>query len=389
MRFLLNNFVVAFWLLIFFVPTSAWSLDNDWYIGLGGGQSFLQPDSLNAGEGLLDNADTDTAATFLLGRDVGNVASVQLQAWALGEAEFSTGTTVDFQAFEASVIYRLYDTRDRQLVPSDFGLAFYARVGLGFINRDPSIDIPLETDSDIYFGGGLGTELFLGGGFSLRLEGNILDRDTRVASLMAVYRFGGRDNSLLPSTLPRDDTPVATPETTPLPSDPPVTTVETIDPPVTTVETIDPPVTSVVGDADGDGVADAVDECPASLAGYPVREDGCSLLSGVLSGVQFVEGSDELLPESFTQLDFLADVLKRFPSADIVLLSHTDNSGTPLIQARLTRSRLRTVGTYLVQQGISARRFTLRSLGAESPRFDNTTTEGRKANNRIEIMEPS
>ena len=96
-----------------------------------------------------------------------------------------------------------------------------------------------------------------------------------------------------------------------------------------------------------------------------------------------------MLPESSAQLDFLADLLKRFPSADIVLLAHTDTSGTNLSQARLTRDRLRTVGTYLISKGISARRFTLRSLGAESPRFDNATTEGRRANNRIEIMEPS
>ncbi len=365
---MLNNFLVAARCFTFFVlllPASAWSLDDDWYIGIGGGASFLQPDSLTAGERILDSADTGSAATFLLGRDFGNLASAQLQAWTLGEAEFNTGSTIDFSALEASVLYRLFDTRDRQLVPSNFGLALYGRVGLGFIDRELSVAIPLETDGSVYFGGGVGAELFLGSRFSLRLEGNILDRDSQVASLMAVYRFGGRDTSISATTLPTGDTTVETP----VPEE--------------------PAVTEVISDSDGDGVEDAVDECPASRTGYPVREDGCSLLNGVLSGVQFIEGTADLLPESFAQLDFLADLLKRFPSANIVLLSHTDNRGTAIGQARLTRNRLRRVGTYLIQKGLSARRFSLRSLGAESPRFDNTTTEGRKANNRIEIMEPS
>ncbi len=371
-----------FAVLLLLLPASAWSLDDDWYIGIGGGQSFLDPDSLTPGESLLDDADSDSAGTFLLGRDFGDLASIQLQAWTLGEAEFVTGSTIDFTAVEASVIYRLFDTRDRQLVPSDFGLAIYGRVGLGFIDRELSVPLPLETDGSVYFGGGLGAELFIGGGFSLRLEGNILDRDTQAASLIALYRFGGRDTSIQPSTLPTGDTGVETPPPT-QPSPPPVTTTDPV------VVTPDPTATEVINDTDGDGIEDAVDECPGSRTGYPVREDGCSLLNGVLSGVQFVDGTADLLPESSAQLDFLADLLKRFPSADIVLLAHTDTSGTNLSQARLTRDRLRTVGTYLISKGISARRFTLRSLGAESPRFDNATTEGRRANNRIEIMEPS
>jgi len=107
----------------------------------------------------------------------------------------------------------------------------------------------------------------------------------------------------------------------------------------------------------------------------------------VLSGVTFVGKTAVLETTSAVQLDYLADLLQRYPAAGIQLLAHTDSTGTTVEQATLTRSRLKTVGTYLVQRGISARRMTLRSLGSESPRFDNATEAGRSANNRIEILE--
>ena len=45
------------------------------------------------------------------------------------------------------------------------------------------------------------------------------------------------------------------------------------------------------------------------------------------------------------------------------------------------------MATYLVGKGVSARRLTLRSLGGENPRYNNGTVEGRRANNRIEVLE--
>lgn len=147
------------------------------------------------------------------------------------------------------------------------------------------------------------------------------------------------------------------------------------------------PALATTEDRDRDRVADADDVCPASAIGFPVRNNGCALLDGVLSGVRFADGGSDMLPGSTEQLDSLASLLKEYPKARVELHSHTDDSGTPRDQAILTRARLRTVGTHLVAQGVSANRLVLRSFGGARPIADNSTPAGRAENNRIEVLE--
>jgi len=169
------------------------ALDSEWYIGAGVGASLFDPEPLDAAIDTISGGDSAVSGSFLFGRDFGNLSSLQLQGYALGEAELSNGQTIDYSALEAAVLYRFFDTRDLQLVPGAFGLSLYGRVGLGLINRDLGAELPLEVDSDFYFGGGVGTELYLGP-VALRAEYSILDRDIQLANLSLVYRFGGRTN---------------------------------------------------------------------------------------------------------------------------------------------------------------------------------------------------
>ena len=141
-------------------------------------------------------------------------------------------------------------------------------------------------------------------------------------------------------------------------------------------------------DADGDGVADAEDVCPASATGFPVRDNGCALLDGVLGGVDFVAGTASLAPGAAERLDDLATLLVRYPEARIELHVHTDDAGSVREQSILTRARLRTMGLYLVQRrGIRSNRIVLRSFGGTRPLYDNATPENRQRNNRVEVLE--
>ena len=71
----------------------------------------------------------------------------------------------------------------------------------------------------------------------------------------------------------------------------------------------------------------------------------------------------------------------------VELAAHSDNAGDPQQKSLLTRQRLRAIGIYLVQRGISQDRLLLRSFGSKRPVFDNNSEAGRRANNRIEITE--
>jgi len=196
-------------------PGSLLALDDQWFIGIGVGQSFLDPQPVTPGINVVDGEDGDTAASLFIGRDLGDVVSIQLQAWTLGESPLSNGEVIDFTAIEGSVLYRFYDSRDRKLSEGGFGVALYGRVGLGFVDRRIGSNLALAETGDVYFGGGVGAEMFITNSLSLRLEANLLDRDSSVATLSAVYRFGGVSSRLFRAPKP--------PQSNPQPTQTPVT----------------------------------------------------------------------------------------------------------------------------------------------------------------------
>ena len=360
--------------------------DDQWYIGFGGTASWLAPDPEQPG----NNTDEffSGGGTLMIGRDLDERASIQLQGFSLGDATLDDGSTVDFNAVDASVVYRFFDTRDNNLNNSVFGTSLYGRFALGYATRDS--DTELEREDEVYFGAGGGFETYLHQNVAVRGEGFFHDIDAVSASLSLVFRFGGARRGV-PGLLPPSTTASTrpdSPQTQEIPNESVTDESITADSPTTPTIPVQPPVASSVTDIDADGVPNELDNCPDSNRGFPVRDDGCPLFDGVLSGIKFIEGTADLTSGSTEQLDFLVDMLvNNYPSARIELHAHTDNEGDVRSQAILTRGRLRTVGMYLVERGVSANRLALRSFGGSRPLFDNATEEGRASNNRFEILE--
>lgn len=378
----------------------AHALGDQWYVGFGGGASWLQPNAEEPGLGI--SARRGTAGNVFFGVDIDDRSSGQLTLYSLGESTLDNDEVVPYSAFDGSVLYRLYDTNDARLRPGRVSLALYGRFALGFMNRDT--DIPLSNDVNVYFGAGGGAELFLTRNFSIRLEGMYQDEDAASGSLQLVGRFGG---SQRPARRPNGPS-APLPEVPTIPAVPevpktPATAVPVVPAPTASVPTTpevdvqepiapEPAPNSVtpqprVNDSDGDAILNEQDQCPNSRPGYPVRSTGCALFDGVLSGISFAQGLPSLTPGSIDQLDFLANVLVQYPQAKVELHAHTDNQASVRDQAVLTRARLRTIGTYLVSKGVRANRLVLRSFGGTRPLYDNNTVEGRNGNNRIEVVE--
>lgn len=383
--------------------------DDQWYIGFGGTGAFLEPDPEQPGNNTDDSG--SGGGTFMVGKDLDERSSIQLQGFSLGEAVLDDGNTVEFDAVDASIVYRFFDTRDNNFSQSVFGTAFYGRFGLGFATRDS--DTELEREDEVYFGAGAGFETYFHQNVAIRGEAFFHDIDAVSGSLSLVFRFGGTQRipgGLVPPTPSTSRFPTApsasdapgTPRS-PIgqPRAPSVPEVQAIPiPPITanspTVPSIPTRPAQPIGsqapagidDGDRDGIANDVDDCPSSELGFPVRANGCPLFDGVLSGLKFVEGSEELAPGSEAQLNFLAGLLvSEYPGARVELHSHTDNEGDVRSQAILTRGRLKTVGMFLIDKGVRANRLILRSFGGSRPLFDNATPEGRASNNRFEILE--
>ena len=146
-------------------------------------------------------------------------------------------------------------------------------------------------------------------------------------------------------------------------------------------------VTRLQTDSDADGVTDDLDQCPDSAPGYPVNARGCPAFGGMLPGLNFNDRTADLPCASYAILDKLVQKLNDYPNTYIELVAHTDNVGTEAGQSELTRQRLRSIGVYLVRHGINQERLLLRSYGGSRPVFDNSTAEGRRRNNRIEVFE--
>ena len=384
--------------------TSALAVNDQWYIGIGGGASLLEPNPVDS------NVEVDegqsTLGTLFVGKDIDERSSIQLQLYALGEATLDNSDAVDYNALDASILYRLFDSRDVSLRRGGPSVSMFGRFALGHVDRNT--DIPLKNDTNVYFGLGAGVEALLTRNIALRAEGMYHESDVGSFSLSLVTRFGGTQRPIVrpparPSvpqekTLkPAEPEVPAAPKAPPVPATPeaPAVAATPKAPAVPKAPAAQPqteapksaPVVTGNTDSDGDGVLNGDDRCPSSTPNYPVRGDGCALLDGIMSNIKFVSGTADLMPASNEQLDFLVNVLAQYPAARIQLLAHTDNTGTKQSQSILTRARLKTVGLYLVSKGVSASRLQLRSFGGSRPAYDNATAEGRELNNRIEVLE--
>ena len=126
-------------------------------------------------------------------------------------------------------------------------------------------------------------------------------------------------------------------------------------------------------------------------AGTIAVEDGKVILQGE---VLFRSGSDELSEDgekTVAQLaPALASLLASEPDQMVLFGGHTDN--VPITTERfgsnweLSTARATAVARAFVQDGLAPGRVIASGFGAHHPRGDNHTSEGRKANRRIEIL---
>lgn len=91
-------------------------------------------------------------------------------------------------------------------------------------------------------------------------------------------------------------------------------------------------------------------------------------------------------PESQSQLDQAAQMMKSAPALKIEVAGHTDNAGTPDGNLKLSQARAASVMQALVSRGIAPTRLTAKGYGQTVPLADNKTEEGRAKNRRVELV---
>lgn len=102
--------------------------------------------------------------------------------------------------------------------------------------------------------------------------------------------------------------------------------------------------------------------------------------------IQFETGSSIIKPESYNELD---EILKSSVVAEGLKLGvygHTDNTGNPEANQRLSEDRANSVKNYLLSKGLSESRIESKGFGQSQPIADNSTSSGRAQNRRVQIV---
>jgi outer membrane protein OmpA-like peptidoglycan-associated protein len=79
-------------------------------------------------------------------------------------------------------------------------------------------------------------------------------------------------------------------------------------------------------------------------------------------------------------------MLKAYPNVAVNVAGHTDNTGDPTANKRLSAERAAAVKQTLVTMGVAGARITDEGLGPDKPIASNDTEEGRAKNRRVELL---
>jgi outer membrane protein OmpA-like peptidoglycan-associated protein len=105
-----------------------------------------------------------------------------------------------------------------------------------------------------------------------------------------------------------------------------------------------------------------------------------------IAGVQFATGAATLNSSAREALARFAGIVVTYPSLKFTVEGHTDITGSDETNRKLSYARGITVRDYLIEQGVDAASISVEGLGPSRPVADNSTSEGRARNRRVEII---
>ncbi|MBB1313826.1 MULTISPECIES: OmpA family protein [Aliivibrio] len=149
---------------------------------------------------------------------------------------------------------------------------------------------------------------------------------------------------------------------------------------------------AAAGGAVGGGVGYYFDSQEQALrdelksSGVQVERVGDNELKLIMdNGVGFQSSSYQLDASIYNTLNGVARILVEYPDTALQIDGHTDSSGNDTKNQTLSEQRAESVRTYLIKQKVAAGRVNARGYGERYPVCDNSTSQGRACNRRVEI----
>ncbi len=111
------------------------------------------------------------------------------------------------------------------------------------------------------------------------------------------------------------------------------------------------------------------------------------LVAQVQASGMFDTNSAQLSTDGLRQVKKIATAMKEGDQSGVILVvGHTDATGSAAWNQRLSEQRAQNVGRVLEQAGLSAKKLYFQGAGSARPVADNATVTGRTANRRVEIV---
>jgi len=147
---------------------------------------------------------------------------------------------------------------------------------------------------------------------------------------------------------------------------------------------------ATVGGATGAVIGNQMDkqaeEIKNTVPDARVERVGEGIVVEFNSNILFGFDQSNLSDEAKANLDKLVLVLKSYAETDIEVQGHTDSRGAEAYNQNLSLQRAGAVTNYLKSKGVSSIRLTAKGFGENSPKYDNSTADGRTLNRRVEFL---
>ena len=127
------------------------------------------------------------------------------------------------------------------------------------------------------------------------------------------------------------------------------------------------------------------DELEASLPNAQIERIGEGIRVTFDSGILFGFDSAEIQSTARQNLQDLNDSLMEFSNTEVLIVGHTDSTGSDSYNQSLSERRAESAAAYLVQRGIPRGRITAEGRGEAEPVAPNDDEVGQQLNRRVEV----
>lgn len=119
--------------------------------------------------------------------------------------------------------------------------------------------------------------------------------------------------------------------------------------------------------------------------GVRVQREGDNIRLVMPGDITFNSGQYTIQSHFYEIMGSVAKVIDEYDKTAVEVSGHTDSTGGAALNQKLSEQRAKAVASFLQTQGVNSNRIFTQGFGPSQPIAGNETSNGRRANRRVEI----